>query len=179
MENTNFTPKSSLQTTDSKQNEERNPAKAHAFTSSFTPNLHHRHTGRRSRMISRKKEFSRAKAISERSEKLSADCEVNFAAQKKYPGRLAFAKAKLEDAYKDRKQIEQQLRDAETEYEVTKQNTNKANENVQQLLRQKDEVSMNLSKILALLEEATSVIERINLKWEILRKTYQDCKFDP
>ena len=124
-------------------------------------------------------QLSQAKAISERSEKLSADCEVNFAAQKKYPGRLAFAKAKLEDAYKDRKQIEQQLRDAETEYEVTKQNTNKANENVQQLLRQKDEVSMNLSKILALLEEATSVIERINLKWEILRKTYQDCKFDP
>ena len=58
MENTNFTLKSSLQTTDSKQNEERNPAKAHAFTSSFTPNLHHRHTDRRSRMISRKKEFS-------------------------------------------------------------------------------------------------------------------------
>ena len=58
MENTNFTPKSSLQTTDSKQNEERNPAKAHAFTSSFTPNVHNRHTGRRSRMISRKKEFS-------------------------------------------------------------------------------------------------------------------------
>ena len=124
-------------------------------------------------------QLSRAKAISEPSEKLSADCEVNFAAQKKYPGRLAFAKAKLEDAYKDRKQIEQQLRDAETEYEVTKQNTNKANKNVQQLLRQKDEVSMNLSKILALQEEATSVIERINLEWEILRKTYQDCKFDP
>ena len=71
------------------------------------------------------------------------------------------------------------MRDAETEYEVTKQNTNKANKNVQQLLRQKDEVSMNLSKILALQEEATSVIERINLEWEILRKTYQDCKFDP
>ena len=48
-------------------------------------------------------QLSRAKAISERSEKLSADCEVNFAAQKKYPGRLAFGKAKLEDAYKDRK----------------------------------------------------------------------------
>ena len=44
MENTNFTLKSPLQTTDSKQNKERNLAKAYAFTSSFTPNLHHRHT---------------------------------------------------------------------------------------------------------------------------------------
>ena len=58
MENTNFTLKSPLQTIDSKQNEERNLAKAHAFTSSFTPNLHHRHTDHRSRTISRKKEFS-------------------------------------------------------------------------------------------------------------------------
>ena len=56
VENIKFT----LKPSPNRMKKENQPSeKAHAFTSaSFRPNLHHRHTDRRSRTISRKKEFS-------------------------------------------------------------------------------------------------------------------------
>lgn len=50
--------------------------------------------------------LSRAKAISERCEKLFVDCEVTFAAPEQYAGQLNSAIDNLEVAYKDRRWIE-------------------------------------------------------------------------